>query len=87
MLTPLSALVSQQVAPTEKTMQKCLQFLDYAASQEDAIIIYQASNMRLIIHSNTSYISEETKACSRTGSHIFMAGMEDTPINTHIILE
>ena len=32
MLTPLSALASEQAAPTEKTMQKCLQFLDYAAS-------------------------------------------------------
>jgi hypothetical protein len=26
MLTPLSALASKQAAPTEKTMQKCLQF-------------------------------------------------------------
>jgi hypothetical protein len=34
MLTPLSALESKQAAPTEKTMQKCLQFLDYTASQE-----------------------------------------------------
>jgi hypothetical protein len=53
-LTALSVLVSKQAAPTEKTMQKCLQFLDYAASQEDAIITYQASNMRLAIHSNVS---------------------------------
>jgi hypothetical protein len=40
MLTMLSAFASKQVAPTEKTMQKCLQFLDYAASQEDTIITY-----------------------------------------------
>ncbi len=31
MLTALSALASEQAAPTEKAMQKCLQFLDYAA--------------------------------------------------------
>jgi hypothetical protein len=37
MLTALSALASEQVAPTEKAMKKCLQFLDYAASQEDVI--------------------------------------------------
>jgi hypothetical protein len=38
MLTPLSTLASKQVTPTEQTMQKCLQFLDYAASQEEAIV-------------------------------------------------
>ncbi len=38
MLTPLSALASKQAAPTENRMQDCLQFLDYAASQEDAAL-------------------------------------------------
>jgi hypothetical protein len=32
MLTPLSALASKQAAPTEATMEKCLQFHDYVAS-------------------------------------------------------
>jgi hypothetical protein len=32
MLTPLSALASKQAAPTENTMQDCLQLLDYDAS-------------------------------------------------------
>jgi hypothetical protein len=54
MLTTLSAIASKQAAPIEKTMQKCLQFSDYAASQEDAIVTYQASNMRLAIHSKAS---------------------------------
>jgi hypothetical protein len=58
MLTVLSSLVSKQAASTEKTMQKCVQFLDYTASQEDAIITYQASNMRLLIHSDALYLSE-----------------------------
>jgi hypothetical protein len=40
MLTMLSTIASKQVATTEKTMQKCLQFLDYEASQEDAIVTY-----------------------------------------------
>ena len=40
MLTVLSSLALKQAAPTEKTMQKCLQFLDYAASQEDTIVTY-----------------------------------------------
>jgi hypothetical protein len=80
MLTPLSAIVSKQAAPTENTMQTCLQFLDYAALQEDAIITYQASDMKLAIHSNASYLSEP-KARSRAGGHMFMAGMEEIPIN------
>jgi hypothetical protein len=59
MPTVLSSLASEQAAPTEKMMQKCLQFLDYAASQEDAIVTYQASDMRLAIHhSNALYLSE-----------------------------
>ncbi len=57
MLTVLSSLASKQAEPTEKTTQKCLQFLDYAASQEDTIITYRASIMRLGIHSNALYLS------------------------------
>jgi hypothetical protein len=33
MLAALSAIESEQAAPTEKTMEKCLQFLDFAASK------------------------------------------------------
>jgi hypothetical protein len=86
MLTPLSALTSKQAAPpTENTMQDCLQFLNYAASQEDAIITYQGSDMKLAIHSNTSYLLKP-KACSRAGSHMFMAGTEEIPINNGAVL-
>jgi hypothetical protein len=85
MLTPLSTLASKQAAPTENTMQDCLQFLDYAASQEDAIITYQASNMKLEIHSNASYLLEP-KAHSRAGGHMFMAGTEEIPINNGAVL-
>jgi hypothetical protein len=66
-------------------MQKCRQLLDYAASQEDAIVTYRASDMRLAIHSNALYLSKP-KACSRAGSHMFMAGMEDIPINNGAVL-
>ncbi len=78
MLTPLSALMSEQAAPTEKTMQKCLQFLDYAALQDEAIETYPASNMKLAIHSYASNLSEP-KACSRAGGRMFMAGSEEYP--------
>ncbi len=66
-------------------MQHCLQFLDYAASQEGAIVTYRASNMRLSIHSNALYLSKP-KACSRAGGHMFMAETEDIPINNGVVL-
>jgi hypothetical protein len=85
MLTPLSALASEQATPTEKTMQDCLQFLDYAASQDEAIVTYRASDMKLAIHSDASYLSEP-KARSRAGGHMFMAGSEEIPINNGAVL-
>jgi hypothetical protein len=85
MLTALSANASKQAAPTEKTMQKCLQFLDYTASQKVAIVTYRVSNTRLVIHSNALYLLEP-KARSRAGGHMFMAGKEDIPINNGAVL-
>jgi hypothetical protein len=71
MLTALSALASEQANPTEATMKKCKQFLDYAASQEEAVVTYKASDMKLAIHSDASYLSEP-KARSRAGGHFFL---------------
>jgi hypothetical protein len=85
MVTPLSALASEQASPTELTMDKCLQFLDYAATQDDAILTYKASDMILTIHSNASYLSEP-KAQSQAGGHMFMAGEDEIPINNSAIL-
>jgi hypothetical protein len=85
MLTTLSSLASEQAAPTERTGQKCLQILDYAASQEDAIVTYQASDMKLGIHSNALYLSEP-KACSRSGGHMVMVGNEDIPTNNGAVI-
>jgi hypothetical protein len=85
MLTSLSALASKQLALTEKTMAKCLQFLDFAALQEDAIVSHRASNMKLGIHSKASYLSEP-KACSQAGGHMFMASTEDISTNNGAVL-
>ena len=40
MLTPLSALASQQTKPTIETMHRVKQFLDNAATQEPAVLTY-----------------------------------------------
>ena len=66
LLMPLSAIASEQANPTEATMQKCKQFLDYVASQEEAVLTFRASDMILAIHSDASYLSE-AKARSRAG--------------------
>ena len=78
MLTALSSLASEQCAPTENTMVKCKLFLDYAASQEDAVITYRKSDMVLAIHSDASYLSEP-KARSRAGGHFFMSEDDTDP--------
>ncbi len=85
LLPALSALALQQSAPTEQTMTLCKQFLDYIATQEEAIITYSASNVVLAIHSNASYLSEP-KAHSCAGGHMFMAGNKDIPQNNGAVL-
>jgi hypothetical protein len=78
MLVALSSLAAEQCNPTERTMEKVKQFLDYASTQEDAVITYKASDMVLAIHSDASYLSEP-KARSRPGGHFFMSANEEDP--------
>jgi len=58
MLAALGSLATQQANPTEITMKMVKQFLDYAATHQDAIITYRASDMVIAVHSDTSYLSE-----------------------------
>ncbi|KAL7483042.1 hypothetical protein ACHAW6_008693 [Cyclotella cf. meneghiniana] len=76
LLTPLSALASQQAKPTIETMKRAKQFLDYCATQEPAVLTYRKSDMVLSIHSDASYLNEEG-ARSRAGGHHYMS--EDAP--------
>jgi hypothetical protein len=59
-------------------MEKCKQFLDYASTQEDAVIMYRKSNMVLAIHSDASYLSEP-RARSRAGGHFFLSENDQVP--------
>ena len=70
MLISLSAIASKQAKPTKQTLKKVEQFLDYATSQEDAVLTYHASNMVLAVHSDASHLSE-SKARRRAGGHFF----------------
>ena len=51
-------------------MQKTHQILDFISTQEDAILTFNASDMKLAAHSDASYLSEP-KSCSRAGGHFF----------------
>ena len=72
MLVAFSAIASEQASPTKATMKKVDQFLDYAASLEQSVLTYEASDMVLEVHSDASYLSE-SKARSQAGGHFFMS--------------
>jgi len=56
----------------EDTMRQTKQLLDYIAAQEESIITYNASDMKLVAHSDASYLSKP-KARSRAGGHFFLS--------------
>jgi hypothetical protein len=58
LLCPISAIASQSSKPTEDTMRHTQQLLDYLATQEDAVLTYNANNMILAVHSNASSLSK-----------------------------
>ena len=81
MLVALSAIAAEQGSPTENTLKRVNQFLDYAATHPEATITYHASDMKLAIHSDASYLSEP-KSRSRGDGHYFLStGTIDSPNN------
>ena len=84
-LPVLSLIALEQAAPTEQTMERVKQLLDYCTSQEEAIITYNASKMILAVHSDAGYANEK-KARSRAGGHFFLSSNEPDPPNNGAIL-
>jgi hypothetical protein len=84
-LCPVSAIATQLSQPTEETMLHTQQLLDYLASQEEAVLTYNASDMILAIHSDASYLSEP-KAQTCTGGHFFLSSDTTIPANNGAIL-
>jgi hypothetical protein len=84
-LCPVSAIAAQSSQPTEGKMLQTHQLLDYLASQEEAVLTYNASDMILVVHSNASYLSEP-KAQSRAGGHFFLSSGTTIPANNRAIL-
>ena len=85
LLVPLSAIASQSAQPTMDTLEQTKQLLDYLATQEEAILTYKRSDMKLAVHSDASYLSEP-KARSRAGGHFFLSFDEKIPRNNGAIL-
>jgi len=84
-LEKATTTVGGSPTPTQKTMERVQQLLDYAASQEDAVLTYHASNMVLAIHSDAGYLNE-TKSRSRAGGHFFLSSDSQVPQNNGAIL-
>jgi hypothetical protein len=84
-LTALSLIATEQAKPMQETMKKVKQLLDYCATQEEAIITYNASQMILVIHSDAGYCNEKN-ARSRAGGHFFLSNDKLIPPNNGAIL-
>ena len=68
LLCPVSLIVAS--LPTENTMIQTLHSIDYAATQENTVLTYNASEMKLAAYSDASYFNEP-KARSRAGGNFF----------------
>ena len=66
-------------------MKKVDQFLDYADSQEQAVLTYEASDMVLAVHRDASYL-RESKARIRAGENVFMSKDVSFPPNNGAVL-
>jgi hypothetical protein len=60
------------------------QLLDFAATQEPAVLTYRKSNMVLSIHSDAGYLNEEN-ARSRAGGHHYLSKNVPFPPNNGAI--
>jgi len=73
-LLALNAITGAQAAPTQNTLKRVHQLLDYMATNPDAIVRYRASDMVLNVHSDASYLSAP-KARSRAGGYFFLGSL------------
>ena len=76
-LTAVSKVSSAQAQPTKAVLSAAERILEYAATQPAAELVYYASNMDLILHSDASYLSE---TCARSrGAGVFYLGDNSKP--------
>jgi len=79
MLTAINKIASRQSKPTSLIKQEIERFLQYANKWPDATMRIRASNMKLVCHSDGSYLSE-SEARSRAGGILFLGDCGDNEI-------
>ena len=80
-LLALNDIATQQAKPTNSTMKRVHQLLDYMATHPKAIIRFRASDMILNIHSGASYCSAG-RGRSQAGGYFFLGSI---PVNRQLI--
>ena len=78
LLVAINTISSQQAHATEDTNKAITTLLDYLATYPDDGILYRASDMILIAHSDSGF-HNETKGRIRAGAHIFLSENEPFP--------
>ena len=53
------ANAAEQANPMDATMAKIKQFLDYCATHDDAVTMYWASDLLLVVHSDAGYLNKK----------------------------
>ena len=71
MLVALNEISTSQSAPTQETMKKCDQLLDYAATYPNATICYHASDIILITDPDAAYLVLP-KSQSRVAANLYL---------------
>lgn len=82
LLPALNEIAMQQSAPTQNTMNKCNQLLDYVATYPNATIRYKASKMILQVDTDAAYLVLP-KARSRCAGHYYLTNdsLDNPPPN------
>eukprot|EP00804_Cyclotella_cryptica_P015695 CCRYP_018924-RA/>CCRYP_018924-RA protein AED:0.15 eAED:0.15 QI:0/-1/0/1/-1/1/1/0/1314 len=73
-LMALNAIANEQKAPTQRTKERVLQFLDYMATHPNAVVRFYKSDMILQGHSDASYLSAP-EARSRAAGYWFLGSL------------
>jgi hypothetical protein len=76
MLTAINKIASRQAKPTSLIKLEVERFLQYANKWPNATMRIRASDMKLVCHSDGSYLSE-SDARSRAGGIIFLGDCDD----------
>ena len=89
-LMTVNDIASQQSKATQATETKINQLLNYVATHPNASITYRKSDMKLVVHSDASYLSAPG-ARSRAGGYFFLSDNNNAdhkhPLNAPIHVE